>query len=218
MFIVFGTTSIKSKLEDGHPLPNMCPNCKSTLIKKRYRRWFTLFFIPIFPFDTIDTFYECEKCSSAYSQNIKYAMQKNEAEQQKAINEAKKIYATSIVATMTHMALIDGDFAIEERRFIEDVMNQFDEFKEEIAEVYSFVKTNGNDDNYVFNLLNAAKDLLSSEGLIGMLAQSAQVLLADGKIEKEEEDLMKEYIISCGLPKDFYQILLDKLKEPQAIS
>ena len=48
---------------------------------------------------------------------------------------------------------------------------------------------------------------------MNILAQAAVVLLADGTIEKEEEDLMKEYLIACGLPKELYQTIIDKLKK-----
>lgn len=79
---------------------------------------------------------------------------------------------------------------------------------------YEHVKRNGNNENFVFDLLNTAREILSTEGLLTILAQSAKVLLADGKIEKGEENLMKEYLVACGLPKEMYKTLLDKLKQP----
>ena len=36
---------------------------------------------------------------------------------------------------------------------------------------------------------------------------------SDNKIDKREEDLIKEYFIACGLPKDMYEIVLNKLKD-----
>lgn len=218
MFIVFGTTGMKTRISDEAPLINSCPNCSKDLVLKKYRRWFTLFFIPIFPFETIDTFYECTSCSSAYAQHIKTALHQGEAERDNAIHEAKKIYAKTLVATMVHMAMIDGDFAKEEEEYIEDIKLQFSDYSTDVNEAYDFVKTKGNHENYVFNLLNASRDMLSSEGLLTILAQSAKVLLADGRIEKEEEDLMKEYLVACGLPKDMYKTLLDKIKQPEAVA
>ncbi len=114
---------------------------------------------------------------------------------------------------MTHMALIDGHFADEERREIEDVIDEFSQYKTKLKETMDFVVSNGNKDNYIFNLLNQVRDMLSAEALFNLMAKSAVVLLADGKIEKEEETLMKEYLVACGIPKDFYSPPLDKLKK-----
>jgi len=218
MFIIFGTTGMKTRVSDEAPMINSCPNCSKDLVLKKYKRWFTLFFLPIFPIETIDTFYECSSCKSAYGQHIKAALTQGQAERENAINEAKKIYAKTLIATMTHMAMIDGDFAKVEEEYIEEVKQQFSDYSSDVNEAYDFVKNKGNDENYVFNLLNAVRDMLSTEGLLTVLAQSAKVLLADGRIDKEEEVLMKEYLVACGLPKDMYKTLLDKIKEPEAVS
>lgn len=213
MFIIFGTRGLKHSVKDSPALNNSCPNCNNgNLVNKLYRRWFTLFFIPVIPLDVIDRFYECDKCSSAYNEKIKTLLQQSQADVENAQREAKLIYGKALVASMTHMSIIDGNFAPEEEREIMDAIENLPEFKPALMDVFENVKENGNKDNQVFNLLNEARNKLSSETLINLLAQAAVVLLADGKIEKEEENLMKEYLIACGLPKEMYSTLIDKLK------
>ena len=213
MLIIFGTTGLKTKVKDEEPLINSCPNCSGDLQMKKHTRWFTLFFIPIFPVNTLDSFYECNSCSSAYATKIKTILTETTESKEHAIERAKNLYANALVAAMTHMAIIDEDFAAEEEREIDDVINNFPQYQDELRSTKKMVIENGNNDNYVFNLLNQVRNELSSEAILNLMAQAAVVLLADGKIEKEEETLMKEYLIACGIPKDFYKTLLDKLKK-----
>ena len=213
MFIVFGTTGLKHKVSDSPILDNSCPNCDNgNLVNKLYRRWFTLFWIPLIPLDVVDRFYECDGCSSAYSEDIKSILTQSQEKQDAAQIEARFIFGKALIASMTHMAIIDGDFDQQEEREIMDAMEAFEESKSELMEVYEKVKRDKNHDNFVFDLLSTARTQLSSEALINILAQAAVVLLADGKIEKEEENLMKDYLVACGLPKTMYSTLIDKLK------
>jgi len=214
MFIIFGTRGIKHTVNDSPVLSNSCPNCNDgNLVHKLYRRWFTLFFIPVIPLDVVDRFYQCDRCKSAYNESIKTVLQQSKQEIDENQKRAKQIFAKALVASMTHMSIIDGDFAKEEEREIMDVIKGFAEMKEELMAIHENVKVNANKDNQVFNYLSEARNALSSEALINVLAQAAVVLLADGSIEKEEETLMKEYLIACGLPKEMYQTLIDKLKQ-----
>jgi len=213
MFIIFGSTGIKSRVKDEQALFGSCPNCSGDLHLKRYTRWFTLFFIPIFPFNSLESFYECNSCSSAYAQKIKSVLSQTTESREEEIENAKRLFAKALIAAMTHMAIIDNDFADEEKREIDDMIKKFPQYENELIDIMNFVTENGNKDNYVFNLLSQVRTDLSSEAILNLVAQAAIVLLADGKIEKEEETLMKEYLIACGIPKDFYKTLLDKLKK-----
>lgn len=214
MFIIFGTRGLKHTVKDSAVLSNACPNCNNgNLVNKLYRRWFTLFFIPTIPLDVVDRFYECDSCKGAYNENIKTVLQRSEEEINENQKRATLVYAKALVASMTHMSIIDGDFAQEEEREIMDAIEGFSEIKDELMAIHDTVKAKGNQDNQVFNFLNEARNELSSEALINILAQAAVVLLADGSIEKEEENLMKEYLIACGLPKEMYQTLIDKLMQ-----
>ena len=119
---------------------------------------------------------------------------------------------------MTHMALIDNDYAQKEEREINDMISKFPDYTAELNAIHLKVKANGNKDNYVFNFLIEARDLLSSEALMNLLAQAGIILLADGSIDKREEELMKDFLVACGLPKEFFPVLIDKLKVKEVVS
>ena len=214
MFIIFGTRGRKHTVKDSAPLINSCPNCSNgNLINKLYRRWFTLFFIPLIPLDVLDRFYECDNCKSAYNESIKELLQQSQEDIEKNQRVIEKIFAEALIASMTHMAIIDDDFAAEEEREIKDAIARFPELTAHLTTIHENVKAHANKNNRVFNYLHEARIALSTQSLMKILAQAATVLLADGSIEKEEENLMKEYLISCGLPKEMYQNLIDKLKQ-----
>ncbi|WP_420574484.1 zinc-ribbon domain-containing protein [Kordia sp.] len=213
MFIIFGTRGIKHTVSESPVLTNSCPNCDNgTLVNKLYRRWFTLFFIPVIPLDVVDRFYECNNCKSAYNEKIKDLLGQSQAVRDNAQHQARYTYAKALIASMTHMSVIDGDFAAEEEREIMDAIEQFDDIKPELIQIMEQVKRDLNKDNFVFNLLNEARNELSAEAIMNILAQAGVVLLADGIIDKAEEALMKDYLIACGLPKDMYKTLIDKLQ------
>lgn len=221
MFIIFGTRGIKHTVSESPVLNNCCPNCDNgDLVNKLYRRWFTLFFIPVIPLDVVDRFYECNNCKSAYNERIKDILGQSQAVRDNAQHQARYIYAKALIATMTHMSVVDHDFAVEEEREIKDAIEQFDDIKPELTEIMERVKRDQNKDNFVFDLLNEARSELSAEAIMNILAQAGVVLLADGRIDSAEEALMKEYLIACGLPKDMYKTLIDKLqvKEIQEVN
>ena len=213
MFILFGARGIKHTKGDGDILKNSCPSCKEgDLINKLYRRWFTLFFIPVVPLDTIDKFYECDSCGESYKENIKSVLKKSQKEQDYANEKSILLYAKATIAAMTHMALIDGDFNVNEDREIMNFMKEYKIYDTELQGIIKTIKKEKNSDEFVFNLLNEARNLLSAEALLNILSRAGVVLLADGKIAKQEENLFKEYLIACGLPKSMYIEIITKIK------
>ena len=211
-FIVFGTRGRISDSSEADVLQNACPGCSSDLVLSHLKQWFTLFFIPVFPFNTVDTFYHCKNCDSSYKPEAREILIGDSKSREELENEANKIFAQALVASMTHMAYIDGDFAEEEKVLIEEVMDSFPEYQEELKEIYEKINMDTNYEDEVYDLLRQCSEILTSEGVMVLISQAAQVLLADGKIEKAEVKLLKEYLLVCGLPKNLYQTLIEKIE------
>ncbi len=219
MFILFGTRGLKHTIKESPVLPHSCPNCnKGNLVHTYSRRWFTVFFVPVIPLNVTDRFYECDRCKSAYNENIKTVLKQSQQRIVEHQKQARLAYAQALIATMTHMAIIDGDFDIEEEREIMGAFNEFSEIRDHLMIIHYLVKEEGNTNNLVFSYLNEARNLLSPESLVDILAQVTAVLLADGTIESGEEKLMKEYLIACGQPKEMYHTLIDKLKKKDILT
>ncbi len=173
------------------------------------KRWFTLYFIPVLPLKTLETFYKCKECSKTYKEEIKEMLEKGQTEFK---DKASKIIATTLAACMTHMAKIDGNICKEELKEINKIKTKFPQYKKEIEKVISDVKKSKNDE-YVFNILRNARTILTMDGIAMLIGQVARVLLADGKIDKKEEKLMKEYLLVCGIPREMYDQIISQVKK-----
>ncbi len=65
MFIIFGTKSLGRTIQTGH---FACRQCRVERVYqlKKYRRYFSLFFIPIIPLDNLGEYLICTGCHTHY--------------------------------------------------------------------------------------------------------------------------------------------------------
>jgi hypothetical protein len=68
-FIVWGSKIIEKKLGQG---VFFCPDCykETTYSHIKLQKWFTLYWIPLFPTKTLDTVVKCDKCTTMYKERI----------------------------------------------------------------------------------------------------------------------------------------------------
>lgn len=211
MFI-FGWKTRITKYRPVEVLPNACPNCQGNLQLSNVKRWFTIYFIPMIPYKNLETIYHCKKCKSSYMQSIKSALIGSRTQRDRIQNEARKMFAMTLAACMTHMSKIDGDISIEEQKEIYNVAQQFGDFKNDIHDMVRQVRES-QDDEVVFNMLRNATRILTKNGIMTLIAEVAKVLLADGVIHPNEEKLMKDYMLICGIPQNLYQDILNRVNE-----
>ncbi len=212
MLILFGARTRISKSREDDVLKNSCPSCGSDLELSDLKRWFTLYFIPIFPVSHVDTFYKCIKCKQTYKKEIKNMLNQNKKQREDIQKNAKKNFAVALAACMTHMAKADGKVSKEEKDEIKKVTSKFPEFKDDINKAIQKVNKSKSDDD-VFKVLRQAQKYLTAEAVMLLIGQLARVLLADGKIDKAEEKLMKEYLLACGLDRNLFSVIIQKVKE-----
>lgn len=212
MILIFGTRGRITRSSEKDILDKACPNCSADLELKDLKKWFTLFFMPIFPFKTLDTFYQCKNCESSYKKSAREALLSNSSDKEALEKEARKLFGLTLAACMTHMANIDGEISDEEVAEINNVKTSFNDFSQEIDAMVENVKTSENPEEIVYTTLRKSSEELTSQAIMNIIGLSAKVLLADGKIDKEEEKLLKEYLLVCGLPKDMYDTVIEKAR------
>ena len=68
-FIIFGTRGITSTKGQGR---FTCPGCgpNSSYELKSVRRFFTLYFIPLIPLDSLGEYIECNHCQATFNENV----------------------------------------------------------------------------------------------------------------------------------------------------
>ncbi len=76
------------------PLTTVCPNCgrESELVGKKYRRWFTIFFIPIFPISGAQRLTQCTRCNAQFRVGTQELRSKLASNEQQQSQEAIALY------------------------------------------------------------------------------------------------------------------------------
>jgi uncharacterized tellurite resistance protein B-like protein len=212
MLILFGARTRVSRSREDDVLKNSCPGCGSDLELSDLKRWFTLYFIPIFPVSHVDTFYKCVKCKQTYKKEIKKMLKNTAKDRADFEKNARKNFAVALAACMTHMARADGKISKEEKDEIKKVTSKFPDFKDDVDKVMQKV-SKSKDDDEVFKILRSAQKYITADGVMILIGQLARVLLADGKIDKAEEKLMKDYLLACGLDRNLFSVIIQKVKE-----
>lgn len=66
--LLFGSRSLVSDDSATQPVEAPCPRCSqvTTLRPRRYRTWFTIFFIPVFPVSGSTQFTQCSACGAQF--------------------------------------------------------------------------------------------------------------------------------------------------------
>ncbi|MEA3446640.1 MAG: TerB family tellurite resistance protein [Bacteroidota bacterium] len=209
MFRIFGTRPRLPNHDLGDKLKNACPGCKGDLILKHYKRWFTLFFIPIFPYSHIDTFYQCVNCNSTFSKSAREALLASTTDKESYEKEVRRLYSTTLVSCMAHIAGIDGHYSAKEDREIIKVKDEFAEFSDDINEAVAKTRASAKPEEIVYATLRKSSQVLSTEAILSIIGFCAKVIKVDGRIDEKEEALMKDYLLICGIPKSKYEEIVN---------
>lgn len=68
MFILFGVKTVKTPVKNGLNLRKRCDRCHllSDLREHSFRRYFTIFIIPVFPISKSETMLICARCGASF--------------------------------------------------------------------------------------------------------------------------------------------------------
>ncbi|MEN8120728.1 MAG: TerB family tellurite resistance protein [Bacteroidota bacterium] len=213
MSILVGRVIIKENDKSGEVLPDTCPVCGDDMFLKNFEEFITVFNKPLFRIKVLDTFYQCEACGSSYNTTLKELVKLDGQKKEIKFQEAGKLYAKALIAAMTYMAIIDGELDEHEQRSLHAIIGKYSNIADELIETMDYVKRNGNKDEYVYHLLQKVHKVLSTESVLVLLAEAVQMLMADGKMKKEERLLINTFLITSGLPKELYKTLIEKIKK-----
>jgi len=133
--IIYGTRGIKSTAEKGN---FNCPACNahSPYKKKRVRRFFTLYFIPLIPLDKMGEYVECDTCQATFDPEI---LTYDPAEESQRIESYFFIACKQVMITMllADGVIHDGEIKMLQQQF-QQISGTFvpeDELREEIAQI-----------------------------------------------------------------------------------
>lgn len=204
---------IKKITLENEVLEQACPVCGDDMYLNKYVKYFTLFDKALFPVKVIETFYKCEACKSSYNTELKELVKLDDEKKQLRFEEAGKLYAKALIASMTYMALIDNELDETEQQNLHAIIGKYSNIADELIEIMDKVKNQGNKDEFVYKLLKRVHQELSVDSVLALLSEAVKMLMADGKIDQAELKLLDRFIVEAGLPKELYNMLLDKIKK-----
>ncbi len=204
---------IKKNSKNAEILKNSCAVCGDDMVLKELDEYFKILDIPILKLKNIDTFYQCDACKSSYNESLKDIVKLDDVKKEMKFQDAGKLYAKALIASMTYMAIIDGVLDEEEQLLLHGIIGKYSDIADELIESMDYVKENGNKNEYVFILLRKVRELLSADAVLSLLAESFKMSLADGKMKKEELLLLNVLLLESGLPKSLYKLLVEKMRK-----
>jgi len=193
-------------------LSGACPVCGEDMYLRKFVKYFTLFDKKLFPVNTIDTFYKCDVCESAYNTSLKDMVKLDDRNKELKIEEAGKLYAKALIASMTFMAIVDGDLDDKEQLDLHGIIGKYSEIADELIETMDYVKLNGNKNDFVYKKLRKVREELSSDSVLAIIGSAIKMILADGQMKKEEKMLIDSFLIESNLPKDLYPMLIERMQ------
>jgi TPR repeat protein len=79
---------------DARPVSAICPQCgrRADILSRRYRHWFTLFFLPLFPISRPKPFSQCSQCGAQFPLEPRQLGNQVAASQQQTSQRAIALY------------------------------------------------------------------------------------------------------------------------------
>lgn len=190
-FIIFGTRGVTSNAGKGQ---FHCPQCgPQPYLHKKVKKWFTLYFIPCIPMETLGEYIECQRCKGTYKMEVlNYDPQ---AEQ--AALEAE--YETVMRRVMIEMMLADDVLEESEITTMQEIYPRLagrEISRDEIMAEADETRRNGGD---VLSYLQRMQGVLNNSGRETILKAAACVAMADGTFAPAEQQFLSKAAEALGI-------------------
>ena len=146
--LLFGSRNRVSDDSSAQPVQTQCPRCSqmSTLRPRRYRTWFTIFFIPVFPISGSTPFTQCSNCNAQFpvtADQLRQSLASADQQQnQRAIslyNSLRASPANSVTLNelmLLYASLNDFNAAISAAGEFPDALNNSEQCMTTLGRVY----------------------------------------------------------------------------------
>jgi tellurite resistance protein len=196
MIFIWGSKGRTKTIGDGQ---FHCPDCQDhrTYAKKEVKRWFTLYFIPVFPMNTLGDFVECGACKSTYNSRV--------LDFDPTAARAKFEAAFSIAAkrVMFKMALADGEIDAAEIAQIAQAFRNITKREIEDGDIAAELEAARGDTSTVEDYLRDVAPTPNETGKELVLRSAIAVVKADGRIDAAERTEIAALIKALDMPRAY---------------
>jgi tellurite resistance protein len=204
--IIFGTRGVTSELARGD---FNCPSCNTRrpYVHKRVRRFFTLYFIPLIPLDTVGEYVECQHCHGTYKPGV---LTYDPAASEDAV-EAE--FRAVVKRVMVLMMLADGAIDDEEVSTIRAIYAKLASAELTKEDVEREVEAARSDGRALRPFLASAAATLNDAGKEVVVKAAYYVASADGTIAVEERNLLTELAAALEMSPTSFERAIGKATE-----
>lgn len=204
LLIIFGTRGVTYSVTTGE---FWCPSCgvKRRFDHKRVRRFFTLYFIPIIPLDTLGEYVECDHCKDTFNPEVLTI------DPEKDKKDFVAEFAHAVKRVMVLMMLADGEIADEELETIRQVYEKVAKKPIDRAEIDAEIRLAKKDSRGIRQYLASIVGKLNDPGKELVVKSAFFVAAADGKFTDEESALLAELAGALEMSPSHFKGVVDDL-------
>ena len=181
--VIWGSRGITSTKDKGEI---HCPTCAGTAPyrHKKVRRFFTLYFIPLIPLETVGEYVECQSCNGTFNMEI---LDYDPEKEQQAI-EAE--FHRGVKGVMVRMMLADGVIDDEEVEQVRQIYGDLTDTQLSAASVHEEAKKVREGKVGIDAFLAAIAGAINDHGKEMIVKAAYLIAAADGEFQQEEKDML----------------------------
>lgn len=204
--IVWGTTHLKSKIDEG---VFNCPQCEkeSPYTLKKATEYFTLYFIPIFPLGARGQFVECNICRGSYTEEI---LSFDPEAEEMAIQAAvfRILVAFMVRFHKTSELHVNACQRAYSRLLDQDVPTEIVEKELQLA-----LQPGSDPEKYI----RGEGNTFATEAKLQILASAKNIVTAEDVDPEHTKMVMEEFMVMLDLPREDYDQIIEVVDEVAAM-
>ncbi|MEM9319917.1 MAG: TerB family tellurite resistance protein [Pseudomonadota bacterium] len=196
MILIWGTRGRTSEVYSGD---FYCPDCcgQKGFALQEVKRWFTFFFIPIFPINTLGKYVECGDCKSTFNERVL------QLDPERARVELEAAFSVAAKRVMFKMALADGEIDQSEIDQITLAFANIAKREIDAGDIAAELEAARNDTSSVVDYLRAIAPNLNDTGKELVMRSAIAVAKADGHVDDSEVAELHALVPALDLPKPY---------------
>lgn len=181
-----------------------CPECRvyCDYNQVELKRWFTLYFIPVFPMETLSEYIECQSCKGTYRSNVL---------DYDPIKENQKFNAMFFEASLTVMAKLALSDGVIDENEVTQIARSFGNLtgrEIETSDVHDAIKRASEDTSHLSDIIKNLTIHLNDNGREILLRSAILVAKADGNVHESELRQLKVISDNLMLPPAYLRGIL----------
>jgi len=206
--IFFGTKGVKSTLKSGE---FNCPQCNNTQNYKhiKVKKFFTLYFIPIIPLDSLGEYVECRNCKGTFVPNVLDKESQN--------NEFMAHYEYAMRHSMVRMMLADGKIDENEKKIVLEMINKFGDNDLSEIQLDELIIDIKKDNKETTHYLKSIAPSLNEHGKETIIKCALHIACSDGDFDESEEQMLIKMAEALEMSSSHLKGIFSEMFESESI-